>query len=235
MIVDRLTERVLAIEESIEYEFKYELTEAGYLNLLKVLRKRGSIRSEQQLENFYFDTPKLNLHRDSFRTRVRIVDNKEAKLTVKHPIKDKKNKETRAKVRGELEVSIPISTARSLISGSIPLSEVNELPVEMLKEEFKLKHVESLTCLGRVLTFRTEAALQDDFRIEIDRSMIFSNTVYEAEIEVPSLLYEWIDEEAQKFFTANGIDFIPSKTSKANRFMKSVYDLSDEKSVLVRN
>ena len=210
------------VAESIEYEFKYELTRNSYSELLKVLNAQDSVCRQQQLENYYFDTPKLNLHRERYRTRVRIIDGKTANLTVKHPVKVER-KETRAKVRGEVEASLPIDLAKSLVNGDILISEVLGLdPLDMLREAFKVKHIESLKCLGGISTLRTEATLQGDFKLEVDRSEIFSDIIYDAEVEVSSTDDEWVDEQAQKFFYQHKIEFTPNKTSKASRFIKGI-------------
>jgi len=200
---------------NLEKELKYYLDRKSYQRLLRACGK--NILKQHQLVTYYFDDKKLSLRKRRFGFRLRTSGGKAATLTLKYPDKRAGKGPVGFKVRREFEERIPLATARCLLKGTIPIYDVEAMPVRILRRHFSKVYLDKIRLLGAMKTRRTLATLNSHFKIEIDRYDIFGKRFYELELET-NKPHEAAGEVKQ-WLKEHDIPFVPMLQSKLSRFL----------------
>lgn len=204
-----------AKSHGLEKELKYFLTKQDYQKLLSACKKHVGKTVRQT--NFYFDDPALKLRKKRIGFRIRLVDQKRAVVTLKHPAKGFVPKVPSLKVRHEYEEEIPLKLAKAVLKGKKHILDVDAAPVEILKTFFSKGYLKRLKPLGSVDTIRTFVRPKRSLELELDRFKMFKQKFYELEVETtnPRLA----DKEVRALLQKCGIPYLPTTKSKLGRFI----------------
>ncbi|MGE3759362.1 MAG: CYTH domain-containing protein [Pseudobdellovibrionaceae bacterium] len=201
----------------IEKELKYALTKRDYQRLMRACRKKVRLQSEHL--NCYFDDPKLKLRKKKYGLRVRIVDDKKAFVTLKHPARAGKKAVRSLKVRKEYEVPVNYKTAKAIIKGKKPLMDLRNMPVRVLRSAFSKNALQRIQPLGTIRTLRTVVVANGgSLELEIDKFKLFGHSYYELEVE--TFRPKRADQIVRWLFKENNIPYHPITKSKLGRFIE---------------
>lgn len=200
----------------LEKELKYELRKSDYAKLLRVVRSRRP--NAHKLRNYYFDDQQLRLRKKRYALRIRIVDGKHCFFTLKYPAKQPKNAPRSFKVRVEHEVPISKALANRILAKGLHITDVDVLPMRLLKKAFPKSLLSKIGPLGLVECTRTVVPLEKWLELEIDRCKIYNKKFYELEVETSQPLR--VDKAVRIFLKANGIPYHPIARSKFARFVQ---------------
>lgn len=199
----------------LEKELKYYLDRKSYERLLKICGKK--ILKRDQLITYFFDDKKLNLRKNRFGFRLRTNGGRAATLTLKYPDKRASKGPAGFKVRREFEVRIPLTKAKDVLKGKLPVYELKAAPIRVLKRHFRKDYLEKIRLLGAMKTRRTLARLDPNFRVEIDKYEFFGKRFYELELETDRP-HEAADT-VREWLKSHDIPYIPLVQSKLSRFL----------------
>ena len=199
----------------LEKELKYQLNKSDYLKLLIVCERH--VQKTVEYINYYFDDPKLRLRKRRFGLRVRIINGKRAVMTLKRPAQVKNKGIPSLKIRHEYEEEIPYKVAKALLRGRKRLSQVDVLPIQILRDLFSDSYLDKISPLGAVKTTRTIAKIPKRLEIEIDKCRVFEQRFYELEVETMSP--RAADKIIRSLFEKHGIPYQPITKSKLGRFL----------------
>lgn len=201
----------------VESELKYRLKSSHYRVLYDLFSQKGVT---DKFTNYFFDTPDLKLREKRIAFRIRLIESERAIVTLKYPPAAKPANEVikHLRVRQEAEEDIPVKTALKIITGEKPIGTLdNTLPLQVLLEQVRPKHIEKIGLLGSLSTVRTVAPLTPELTIELDRCELFKKKFYELEIETEKPVTA--DKAIQKLFDEYDIPYSPTTKSKLGRFI----------------
>ncbi|MBI4403281.1 MAG: CYTH domain-containing protein [Deltaproteobacteria bacterium] len=196
----------------MEKEFKYRINKTQYQKLLLL-----SDQSTHQLDNYFFDTPTLSLHRHKLGLRLRITDNTQATITLKYPAASPEPGIRGYKVREEIECGLSLNIARTIIKKTISIIDLRSNPLLTLKAKLPQKELTDIRLLGSIQTTRTVITPAKNLTVELDRTRIFHKTFYEVEVETTTP--RRTAKALVAFLKAQNIQAYPFERSKLDRFI----------------
>lgn len=194
------------VENSVEVESKFELSEADFRHLLDSGRL---VKRKEQLNVYYDADGKLSEAAVTF--RVRFTRGRPPRVTLKIPTSQDRDKRTALEVEADYESRLPLRC----------FNVQSDLPREFSSP---LEDLGVLTVrrVGWMRTTRWVVALEDDLQVELDRVALPNGRVFfEAEVE---------ESEDERHSRAIGeirrrvSQAIPSRSSKFERFASALED-----------